>query len=82
MIRGDLGHNPKQTADRIIDEALEAWGRLDLLVNNASQFHQTEVGTITEEEWNGLMAINLSAPFFLSKVLNSFILKNRIPVRG
>ncbi|KAJ7357789.1 hypothetical protein OS493_023267 [Desmophyllum pertusum] len=67
LILGDLTHDSQKTSERIIDESLKAWGRLDLLVNNASQFHPTEVGKITQEEWNGLMESNLSAPFFLSQ---------------
>ena len=39
-----------------------------MLVNNASEFQPTEVGKITQEEWNGLMEANLCAPFFLSQV--------------
>ncbi|XP_078354558.1 uncharacterized protein LOC144639168 isoform X3 [Oculina patagonica] len=67
QIQGDLKHDTQKTSQRIIDESLKAWGRLDLLVNNASQFQPTEVGKITQEDWNGLMETNLSAPFFLSQ---------------
>ena len=68
LIRGDLGRDTQKTAQTIIDEALKGWGRLDLLVNNASRYYATEVGKVTSEDWNGLMETNLCAPFFLSQV--------------
>ena len=55
-------------SEKIIEESLKAWGRLDLLVNNASEFHVTEVGKVNQEEWNGLLETNLCAPFFLSQM--------------
>lgn len=63
----DLAREPKKTAERIIEETLGAWGRLNLLVNNASQFYSSKVENVTEEEWHGNMNSNLSALFFLSK---------------
>lgn len=46
----------------------QAWGgRLDLLVNNASTFYPTPVGTATTGQWEDLMGTNLKAPFFLSQ---------------
>jgi pteridine reductase len=45
-----------------------AWrGRLDALVNNASTFYPTPVGSITEAHWQDLMGSNLKAPLFLSQ---------------
>jgi pteridine reductase len=44
-------------------------GRLDVLVNNASNFYPTPIGTITEEQWNDLIDSNLKAPLFLSQAL-------------
>ncbi len=41
--------------------------RLDILVNNASTFYPTPVGTITEEHWDDLVGTNLKAPLFLSQ---------------
>ena len=67
-IQGDFRQHTQRTSEMIIEESLKAWGRLDLLVNNASEFHPTEVGKITEKEWYGLMEANLCAPFFLSQV--------------
>ena len=51
----------------IVDATLAAFGRLDVLVNNASSFYPTPVGTITTEQWDDLLGTNLRAPLFLSQ---------------
>jgi pteridine reductase len=43
------------------------WGRLDVLINNASSFFPTALGKITEPQWNDLLGSNLKAPLFLSQ---------------
>lgn len=47
--------------------ALSRWGRLDVLVNNASSFYPTPIGTIDETHWDDLVGSNLKAPLFLSQ---------------
>ena len=42
-------------------------GRLDALVNNASGFHPTPLGTVTPQQWEDLFATNARAPFFLAQ---------------
>lgn len=51
----------------VIAQALSAWGRLDALVNNASSFFRTPVGSITGAQWDVLIDSNLKAPLFLSQ---------------
>jgi pteridine reductase len=51
----------------LVREAHGAWGRLDVLVNNASSFYPTPVGTVDERQWNDLLGTNLKTPFFLSQ---------------
>ncbi len=53
--------------ERLIETAAAAFGRLDLLVNNASTFYPTPVGGITESDWDDLVGSNLKAPLFLSQ---------------
>jgi pteridine reductase len=49
-------------------EAVTDWGgRLDALINNASTFYPTPVGSITAADWDDLMGSNLKAPLFLSQ---------------
>jgi pteridine reductase len=43
------------------------FGRLDVLINNASSFFPTAVGDITERAWDDLVGTNLKAPLFLSQ---------------
>lgn len=49
-------------------EAVLGWsGKLDILINNASSFYATPLGTITEDQWSDLIGSNLKAPLFLSQ---------------
>jgi len=51
----------------LISDSVKQWGRLDVLVNNASRFYKTPVSSANETEWDDLLNSNLKAPFFLSK---------------
>jgi pteridine reductase len=53
----------------LINRAVEQFGKLDALVNNASSFFSTPLGGITEDMWNDLMGSNLKAPLFLSQAV-------------
>ena len=51
----------------LVAAMIEQTDALDLLVNNASTFYPTPLGTITEEQWDDLIGANLKAPLFLSQ---------------
>jgi len=51
----------------LVGAATDAFGRLDILINNASTFYPTPLGDITEIDWNDLIGTNLKAPLFLSQ---------------
>ena len=68
LVQGDLSSDVSKTAQRIVTEAVAIWGRLDVLVNNASLFYPTHLGAVTEEQWANLIQANLTAPFFLAQV--------------
>jgi len=54
-------------ADRIVEACLEAFGRIDLLVNNAGIGGSHEVLETSEAEWARMLHINLTSVFRLSK---------------
>lgn len=52
---------------RLGQQAQERWGRLDVLVNNASTYYETPLGGISESAFDDLVGTNLKAPLFLSQ---------------
>ena len=64
-MRADLGSSAD--AERLIDAAVAARGSLDVLVNSAAVMLRTPLGETTVEEWDGMFALNVRAPYFLSQ---------------
>jgi NAD(P)-dependent dehydrogenase (short-subunit alcohol dehydrogenase family) len=53
--------------EQMVTNVLDAFGRIDILVNSASVFAPTPIEKITEHDWDANLDTNLKAPFFLSK---------------
>jgi len=51
----------------LINEVVSAFGRLDVLVNNASEFTPTNLSELNDNDYNGLFNSNVRGPLFLSK---------------
>src|ERR1700728_2296579 len=56
-----------EAPEKLVAATLLEFGRLDILINNASSFYPTPVGQITLPQWDDLMGSNLKAPLFLSQ---------------
>src|SRR5690606_33436960 len=52
----------------LLGETEAAFGRLDVLVNNASVFERGPVADITEPDWDHVLGVNLKGPFFASQL--------------
>lgn len=57
----------------MISEVILLTGGLDILVNNASSFHPTPMGSITEKDWEQLFDSNLKGPLFLSQAAAPYL---------
>jgi len=53
--------------EKVVAAALLEFGRLDVLINNASSFYPTPVGQITLPQWDDLVGSNMKAPLFLAQ---------------
>jgi pteridine reductase len=60
----------------LVNASVERFGRLDVLVNNASTFYPTAVGSIEAGHWEELMGSNLRAPLFLAQEAAPHLKKN------
>jgi pteridine reductase len=63
--------------ERLVAAALETFGRLDVLINNASSFYPTPVGGITMAHWDDLIGTNLRAPAFLAQAAAPYLRERR-----
>jgi len=52
---------------QLIQQIIDHYGRLDVLINNASSFYPTPLAHITEQQWEDIMTINLKVPLFLTQ---------------
>lgn len=55
--------------DNFAQQILACFGRLDILVHNASRFYPTTFGDISITDWDNLIISNAQAPLFLTQSL-------------
>ncbi|HED12856.1 MAG TPA: pteridine reductase [Gammaproteobacteria bacterium] len=67
LVTADLSRT-KQVR-QLAKTAVNSFGRLDVLFNNASTFFPTPVDATMDHHWDQLMNVNLRAPFFLAQAL-------------
>jgi pteridine reductase len=75
LIAADLQKD--EAPEQLVAAALGHFGRLDVLINNASTFYPTPVGNITRAAWDDLMGSNLRAPLFLAQAAAAHLAKQR-----
>ena len=74
--------------EQLARTATAAFGRLDILVNNASTFYPTPMGEIGERAWDDLIGTNLKAPLFLAQAAapalheNGGLILNLVDIHG
>jgi NAD(P)-dependent dehydrogenase (short-subunit alcohol dehydrogenase family) len=56
-----------EAGERMVKQALDKWGRLDILINNAGILRDRMVFNMTEEEWDIVVAVHLKGHFSVTK---------------
>ncbi len=64
-VAGDIGD--QATARRLADACLNAYGKIDTLVNNAGVNSRRTFAELSPEEWDGMLRVNLSSVFYTCK---------------
>lgn len=69
--------NDFSSHDRIIQAALNRFGKIDVLVNNAGIFHLDNIETIDEDNYDRLMNTNLKSLIFFTKACIPHLMKQK-----
>jgi pteridine reductase len=59
----------------IVQQVMDRFSRIDILVNNASNYYRTPFDTLTEEQWDDLVGTNLKGTFLMTKRVGDEMLK-------
>jgi len=75
-IQGDTGAG-REACEAIVKAAIDEFGTVDILVNNAGITRDNLLMRMDEEEWNTVLATNLSGPFWMTRAIARPMLKAR-----
>ena len=64
-VRADVSKPDEVRA--MVDTVIEKWDRLDILVNNAGIYMQGDVTKTSREDWDRILAVNLTGPFLCTQ---------------
>ena len=64
-------------SQKLIDEVVKDFSRIDVLVNNAGITKDTLLMRMTEEQWDAVIAVNLKSVFNLTKAVIQTMLKQK-----
>lgn len=56
-----------EDVDAMVTQAVSAWGKLDILVNNATHWTSTRLTETTNEQWRDVMGVNADGYFYCCK---------------
>ena len=61
--------------NRMVKETVDAFGRIDILVNNAAVSYGVTASKMTTEQWSELISINLTGPFLAAQAVYPEMIK-------
>jgi 3-oxoacyl-[acyl-carrier protein] reductase len=74
-LQGDISESA--TSQILVQKALDTWGRLDIVINNAGITRDGLLLRMKDEDWSNVLATNLSAAFYMCRAAAKPMLKAR-----
>ena len=63
----------KTFGDRFVKTAIDAFGGVDIIVNNAGYTWDSTIGKMTDEQWHAMLDVHMTAPFRILRAAADFI---------
>ncbi len=76
LVQGDTSAG-REACEAIVKAALEAFGRVDVLVNNAGITRDNLLMRMDGDEWDSVLSTNLSGPFWMTRAIARPMMKAR-----
>src|SRR5690348_1280843 len=64
-------------ARKMVEEVIDAWGHLDVLVNNAGLLSGYGTADMRPSDWDGLLSVNLRTPVFMTQAAAAHMVDRR-----
>ena len=75
LVQGDVSR--AEDCEKLAAQAKEAFGRVDVLVNNAGITRDGLLARMTEEDFRAVLDVNLVGPWNMMKAVNRIMMKQR-----
>jgi len=72
-IKADISR--EEEARGLVEKVMEAWGKIDVVINNAGIWTYGEMGQMTSEVWRETMQLNLDAVFYIINAVVPYMKK-------
>jgi len=59
--------------DKIVNAAIEKFGGLDIIINNAGYTWDAVIHKMTDEQWDAVLAVHLTAPFRIIRAASTYL---------
>ena len=66
-----------EDADRLVDAAMEKFGRIDIFINNAGITRDGMLMRMKDEDWDAVLSINLKGAFICTRAVSKVMTKQR-----
>ena len=72
---GKLDLSIEENAIKAVDQCIEAFGKIDILVNNSGTIHRAPILEGDNDAWRKVIDLNLSAVYYISKEASKYMVK-------
>jgi 2-deoxy-D-gluconate 3-dehydrogenase len=74
-IAADLGTSTPDSLDKLVHQIVDRFGRIDALINNAGIIRRSPAVDYSQADWDEVLRVNLTIPFFLCQAVARWWLK-------